>query len=129
MKVWTLQTGEPLHADSGSPRMRAMNLANSLVEAGHEVTVFSSDFSHKEKRTALVNTRCLKSRISLSIGSFQVQLSRHIGLKRLFDHWYSAEILLGFQHEYERPDVAFVGYPPIEIAYRFSFWLAQIYPA
>ena len=29
MKVWILQTGEPLHCDEGSPRpMRAINLSN-----------------------------------------------------------------------------------------------------
>jgi len=38
MNVWILQTGEPLHIDAGHPRpMRAMNLANALVKAGHIV--------------------------------------------------------------------------------------------
>ena len=38
MNIWILQTGEPLHIDEGKPRaMRAMNLSNKLVEAGHNV--------------------------------------------------------------------------------------------
>ena len=53
MKVWILQTGEPLHCDEGSPRpMRAINLSNKLVEAGHDVVLWSSAFSHQEKKTS-----------------------------------------------------------------------------
>ena len=38
LNVWIMQTGEPLHIDKGSPRpMRAINLSNKLVEAGHNV--------------------------------------------------------------------------------------------
>ena len=51
MIVWILQTGEPLHSDDGSPRsMRAMNLANALVNKGHDVILWSSGFYHQEKR-------------------------------------------------------------------------------
>jgi hypothetical protein len=41
LTVWLLQTGEPLHCDAGQPRpMRAMNLANALVDAGHKVVLW-----------------------------------------------------------------------------------------
>ena len=33
MKIWILQTGEPLHIDkSGLRPMRAMNLSNALID-------------------------------------------------------------------------------------------------
>ena len=51
MRVWILQTGEPLHCDGGNPRpMRAMNLSNTLVALGHEVVLWSSAFFHQEKK-------------------------------------------------------------------------------
>ena len=42
MRIWIIQTGEPLHIDHGDPKpMRGMNLANKLSEKGHEVTLWS----------------------------------------------------------------------------------------
>jgi hypothetical protein len=41
MKIWIFQTGEPLHCDFGNPRpMRAINLANTFVEKGHNVIIW-----------------------------------------------------------------------------------------
>ena len=50
MNIWILQTGEPLHCDGADVRpMRAMNLANKLIENGHNVIIWSSAFSHQSK--------------------------------------------------------------------------------
>jgi hypothetical protein len=65
LTIWLLQTGEPLHIDSGNPRpMRAMNLANALVASGHKVVIWSSSFYHQEKRHRAQG----KNRISVSPG-------------------------------------------------------------
>ena len=128
LNVWILQTGEPLHVDSGSPRpMRAMNLANALVEAGHKVTVFSADFSHAEKKHRFghykevqVNEQ-LKYRLIPSPGYLD-----HMGLKRLYDHWVMGRNLKKLlKQESHRPDVVFVGFPPIEVAYYMTRWLKK----
>ena len=51
MIIWLLQTGESLHSDQENLRpMRAMNLANELVKAGHRVILWSSAFSHQAKK-------------------------------------------------------------------------------
>ena len=51
MNILIFQSGEPLHIDGGNPRpMRAMNLANKLVEKGHTVIILSSRFYHQEKK-------------------------------------------------------------------------------
>ena len=61
MLVWILQTGEPLHIDGGAPRpMRAMNLSNKLVKAGHTVVLWSSAFDHQKKYTEVITTKLLK---------------------------------------------------------------------
>ena len=50
LTVWIFQTGEPLHIDRDDPRpMRAMNLSDFLVNSGHKVVLWSSDFYHQKK--------------------------------------------------------------------------------
>ena len=127
MKVWILQTGEPLHCDGGSPRpMRAMNLANELLSRGFSVEIWSSAFYHQEKRhrtrvfeSVFVHDR-LKIHLIPSIGYRQ-----NIGLYRLFDHAQMAFVLwkLLRSERFGQPDVAFVGYPPIEMSWVMLRWL------
>lgn len=128
MKVWLFQTGEPLHTDGGAPRpMRAMNLADALVQAGHDVVLWSSSFYHQEKQHRSRDSK----RIAIS-ERFEIRLipspgySRNIGLSRLWDHAVLARNLgkeLGI--ESMSPDVAFIGYPPIETAAVMTRWLAN----
>jgi glycosyltransferase involved in cell wall biosynthesis len=128
LTIWLLQTGEPLHTDSGNPRpMRAMNLANALVAAGHKVVLWSSAFYHQEKRHRVAGS----SRMTVS-PSLEIRLiaspgyQRNIGPGRLWDH-----VVLGrnlstqLAAETTVPDVAFVGYPPIETAAVMTRWLAE----
>jgi glycosyltransferase involved in cell wall biosynthesis len=128
LNIWVLQTGEPLHSDSGNPRpMRAMNLVDALNSAGHKVVVWSSSFYHQEKRhrsrayQKIVCSDKLEIRLIMSPG-----YDRNIGFGRLFDHWvlgWNLNRLL--QSETQRPDVAFVGYPPIECAAVMLRWLTR----
>jgi glycosyltransferase involved in cell wall biosynthesis len=126
MKVWILQTGEPLHIDVGNPRpMRAMNLANALVEAGHNVVLWSSAFYHQEKQhrsrdaARITISEHLEIRLIPSPGYM-----RNIGLGRLWDHAVLARNLCQLlNYEPRPPDVAFIGYPPIEVAAIASRWL------
>ena len=68
LNVWILQTGEPLHIDEGSVRpMRAMNLSNALVEAGHKVVLWSSSFYHQEKRHRICSGQIIKVSDNLEI--------------------------------------------------------------
>ena len=128
MNVWILQTGEPLHIDSGSPRpMRAMNLANELVNAGHNVTVFSSDFSHSHKnhRYGQYQEVSISERLQYKLIP-SPGYQGHMGLKRLYDHWimgWNLRKLL--KQQQELPDVVFVGFPPIEVAYFMTRWLKK----
>jgi glycosyltransferase involved in cell wall biosynthesis len=127
MNVWILQTGEPLHIDESNQRpMRAMNLANALVDRGHEVTLWSSAFYHQEKRH-----RCrANKRVQIS-DSLEIRLvyspgyKKNIGFARLLDHAVLARNLkILLNSEIVTPDVAFIGYPPIEIAAVMTKWLS-----
>jgi len=131
VNVWILQTGEPLHCDLNLYRpMRAMNLANALINRGHSVTIWSSDFFHQEKRHRTGQFTKHRVNDSLTIllvpsGGYQ----KNIGFSRLWDHLVLARNLhsilelslssIGAQ----QPDIAFIGYPPIETAFVMTKWL------
>jgi glycosyltransferase involved in cell wall biosynthesis len=128
MNIWILQTGEPLPTDQIDRRpMRATNLSNKLVSAGHNVTLWSSSFNHQEK----IQRSC-KYKVHSVGDNLEIRLipsrgyKSHIGIERLIDHaqmaWNLRQLL---KHEEAIPDVAFIGYPPIEIAAVMSKWLKK----
>lgn len=119
MHVWILQTGEPLHIDDSSIRpMRAINLSNELVRRSHKVTVISSDFDHFSKKHRNMHEHNIEINPNLYIKLIPSRgYSRHIGFSRLRDHFQ-----LGFKIKraikgLELPDVAVIGFPPIESAW------------
>jgi glycosyltransferase involved in cell wall biosynthesis len=127
MNIWVFQTGEPLPMDEGQLRpMRAINLCNKLVQAGHQVTLWSADFNHQEKKF-----RGISQPIKWA-DNFEICLipssgyKRNIGFGRLIDHaWLGINLNKRLRLESKVPDVAFIGYPPIEAAYIFSKWLTN----
>ena len=127
LTVWIFQTGEPLHVDAGNPRpMRAMNLANSLVDAGHKVVLWSSAFYHQEKRHRSLSVQRIVISPQLEIRLIPSPgYQRNIGPGRLWDHIVLARNLSQqLKQELSPPDVAFVGFPPIEAAAVMTKWLA-----
>lgn len=128
MLVWIFQTGEPLHIDKGGTRpMRAINLSNKLIEAGHEVVLWSSAFSHQDKkhRTKEYTVHRVNSNLEIRlIPSCGYQ--KHIGLMRLLDHFHLAWNLNKIlKEECSTPDIGFIGYPPIETAVVASRWFKE----
>ena len=125
MKIWILQTGEPVQTDKARSRpMRAMNLSNALVKDGHDVEIWTSNFDHflKNHRSKAQNnfevSKTLKIRLISSRG-----YRSNIGIGRLIDH---AELALNLRKMLKSeipPDVAFIGYPPIETAWILTKWL------
>ena len=126
MNIWILQTGEPLHIDTDSPRpMRAMNLSDKLVDAGHHVILWSSSFNHQKKIHRSVDYKIYDINSNLEIRLIPSRgYKSHIGIGRLVDHaqmaWNLRQLL---KQEKITPDVAFIGYPPIETAAIMSKWL------
>ena len=128
MIIWLFQTGEPLPSDDGAPRpMRAMNLANVLVQKGHRVVLWSSEFYHRTKThrsktfTRIKVAENLEVRLIPSSG-----YKTNISISRLYDHNVLAwNLRKQLKCPHEVPDVAFVGYPPIEAAYVLVKWLKR----
>ena len=127
MKFWILQTGEPIHIDTENYRgMRALNLTDTLLERNHKVTLWTSDFNHQTKkhRFGKSQTITLSENYNLKLVP-SIGYRSNIGLRRLIDH-----IQLGFNLrkllKYEQlPDLAFIGFPPIEVAFVMSKWLRK----
>ncbi len=127
MLIWIFQTGEPLHCDSGNPRpMRAMNLASKLASQGHEVVIWSSAFYHQEKthRSRTFSTVNISEHITIHLIP-SMGYVRNIGLLRLIDHAELAFRLNRLLSKYsgKLPDLAFIGFPPIESAFVMTRWL------
>lgn len=129
MRVWILQTGEPIHLDNGDPRpMRAMNLADTLVKYGCNVVIWTSMFSHSEKAHRILDVGQLNS-----INNIEYKLidspgyKKHIGIMRLLDHAVMAiNLSKMLRSEKHPPDVVFIGYPPIEVAYVLSRYCIRL---
>ena len=128
LTVWILQTGEPLHIDGDNARpMRAMNLSNALVQAGHRVVLWSAAFYHQEKRNRNIPSQVLKISDHIETRLIPSRGYRyHIGAGRLIDH---AQLAINLKQMLRQsgspPDVAFIGYPPIETAAVLSRWLVR----
>jgi glycosyltransferase involved in cell wall biosynthesis len=126
--VWVFQTGEPLHIDGKNARpMRAMNLSNVLIQAGHRVVLWSSDFYHQEKRHRSSKTQIIRVSDNLEIRLIPSSgYQRHIGFRRLIDHaWLAFNLKKMLRQDESLPDVAFIGYPPIESAAVLTRWLVR----
>ena len=126
--VWIFQTGEPLHIDGGAARpMRAMNLSNALVDAGHQVVLWSAAFYHQEKRHRSASYQQIRVSEKLDIRLIPSRgYQRHIGIGRLVDHAQLAlNLKRALRHAGPLPDVAFIGYPPIEAAAVLTQWLGH----
>jgi len=128
MKVWILQTGEPIHSDKGNHRpQRGINLSNTLIDRGHQVVFWSSAFSHSGKYHRSKKYKIIKINPNLQIRLIPSRgYKRHVGLARLIDHfqlgWNLKKIL---KKEKNKPDIVFIGYPPIETAAVMSRWLSK----
>jgi len=128
LNIWILQTGEPLHIDGGNVRpMRAMNLSNKLVNTGHNVVLWSSAFYHQEKCHRSLIQQSIRVSDNLEIRLIPSRGYQHnIGLGRLIDHAQLALNLIKMLIKYnDVPDVAFIGYPPIETAVVMVHWLSK----
>ncbi len=128
MKIWIFQTGEPLHCDRDNSRpMRAMNLADFLVQRGHKVTIWSSNFYHQKKIHRYNETTDIKINKNLKIKLINSPgYKKNIGLSRLYDH-----LILGLRlnkelkKQREFPDIGFIGFPPIEFGFFASKWFKK----
>ena len=125
MHVWIFQTGEPMPLVSDDARpMRVMNLTNCLLQQGSKVTIWTSTFSHQSKsffienKYAKIRDKDLEIRFIPSPGYKQ-----NLSIARLIDHLILAfRLFFTLRKETEKPDILFIGFPPIMFAYVAFRW-------
>jgi glycosyltransferase involved in cell wall biosynthesis len=125
LTLWIFQTGEPVHTDGpGTRPMRAMNLADSAIAAGHQVVLWTSDFYHQEKKHRFGAS--VRKNVSDSLSIQFVKSSgykRNISIGRFWDHISLAIQIKKLLKGVQPPDVAVIGYPPIEPAWVMTRWM------
>ena len=128
MIVWIFQTGEPLPSDNaGQRKMRLSNLTDALIKNGHKVVIWTSSFSHQDKHHRSNTYKEYKLNDKLEIRLIPSPgYKKNISLQRLVDHFLlGSRVRKLLTSQTSRPDVAFVGFPPIEFAYEAAEWLNQ----
>ena len=96
-----------------------------MIETGHEVVLWSSALDHRTKTHRSRQYKMIKINKNLEIRLIpSCGYTNHIGIRRLIDHammgWNLREIL---KRNHIVPDIAFIGYPPIETAAVMTKWL------
>lgn len=122
LSILIFQTGEPLHIDGGDSRpMRAINLSNFLLDKGHSVHLVSSKFYHQKKIHRTISEASISSNFKITLID-SPGYKKNISISRIIDHIVLAINVNKFleSKKFNRPDVIFVGYPPIECAYIFT---------
>lgn len=120
MNIWTIKEGEPLPiAECPGRRMRCGIVSEMLVERGHDVTWWTSDFFHQTK------TRLRDEETVVNIGDhYRLHMlhantvyKKNISLKRVL---YSRQLGKAFRNaamKSTKPDVIFCAFPLIDFAY------------
>ena len=117
MRIWLITVGEPLPSDDGNNRyLRTGVLAQHLVDAGHQVTWWSSTFDHARKRHRETTDK------KISMGSnFDIWLlhaagyRKNISFARLINHGGTARKFRKYSWEERSPDILLSSFPTVEL--------------
>lgn len=118
MKVWIIQTGEPLPLASGTRWMRSALLARELAKRGHRVTWWASAFDHYRRAWASADADGKELQTGLTLRTLRgVGYSASLSLRRLVDHAVVARAFAREVKTAERPDVIVAALPDYRIAH------------
>ena len=126
--VLIFQSGEPLPCDFSKKRkMRAWNLVDELLSKHCKITLVGARFDHSSKVHRDGNYfddyhKNLKIYLINSPG-----YKKNISFSRLFDHIVLSWNLFIFLKNFKsRPDVVYIGFPPIESAFITFAWARKM---
>ncbi len=128
MRVWVFQTGEYLpFLDDGNRPMRASNVVRALLNRGHHVTLWTADFVHHDLTHRFGQNTLVRAGDNAEIRLVSSPgYRRNIGVGRLYDHAVLSANLRSALRGQVPPDVAFVGFPPVDAAAVMIHWLKRM---
>lgn len=112
MKVWIINPFDNL-PDEGYRPQRYWLMSEAFARAGHEVTLWTQDWSHAKKRRRAVRSGCDSPFVVK--GVHVPGYSRNICLRRIWSHWRFAENWRSAALRESRPDLIVVSSPPLFI--------------
>ena len=118
MKIWIIQTGEPLPLDKAVRKMRTAILADKLVERGHNVLWWASAFDHSQKNWTV--NKDSEITISERYKIFALKgtgYKKNISLSRFIDHRVVAQKFKKYAPKMPKPDIIVASTPPHDLAY------------
>ncbi len=123
MKIWILCTGEPvpfLQSEAGDRFLRAGKIAEYLTQKGHDVTWWTARFDHYSK-----SFRDVSGNVPIRLSGTAPNMvflnscgySRHIGVRRLVDHWQIGRAFRKLARQQPKPDLILASFPLVELCY------------
>jgi glycosyltransferase involved in cell wall biosynthesis len=118
MKIWLIMSGEPLEQFGERPH-RIGILSKMLVEQGHNVTWWTTDYDHQHKKY-------LYGKDTEIINDFGVPMiflhpktpyNKNISFSRIKNHKETADKFKNISYKKEKPDIILCAYPTIELSY------------
>ena len=123
MNLWLVSTAEQTVVD-GAKSTRFINIANEALRRGHRVTYFASTFKHNTKvqryeQDTVVEVQERYRLIFLRSLAYR----RNVSPTRMYSHYAFAKYLVAhFEQMDERPDLVYLGYPPVSLGYEVTAW-------
>jgi glycosyltransferase involved in cell wall biosynthesis len=119
MVIWLIQTGEPLPIDGDNVRLyRTGILADLLVERGHTVVWWTSNFDHIQKKKRVEKTMDVAVGEKLKIKLLSsIPYKRNISLVRLINHYQLARKFFRLSKSVSKPDIIVSSFPTIYLSY------------
>ena len=118
MNIWLLKDGENLPVQPGQRPMRAGLLSKELVRRGHDVTWWTSTFSHQRKTLLYGEDTSIEVEPGLTLRMlFAGTYARNVSLRRYWHHEKLAKTFARNAREARPPDVIVASFPQIGLAY------------
>ena len=118
LKIWLLQTGEPLPIQNAARKMRTALLAEKLAARGHDLLWWGSAFEHQRKIWISDKDRDFQVTANYAIYVLRgLGYKNNISLIRYFDHLVVARKFRNQSRKFDRPDIIVASMPCYHLAY------------
>ncbi len=118
MKIWLLQTGEPLPLDAKVRKLRTALLADKLTGRGHDVLWWASALDHTRKEMLFAKDTDVQVHPKLVIKALKgIPYQRNVSIRRYVDHRIIAQKFRRLAPRLPRPDVIVAATPDYHLAY------------